>query len=332
MSRNEINQVLQKLIITPAGLVSAQHIKNAKDVAGSHVYHSMFDSSDKTNHEAAEDFMAGYNRQAVYHAGLHQSVELTEGVARLPQQYMATVVFLYINDCIYRVYQDKYLDHYSRVMFCGIVYKVVYAWRTWLVMSKDDGLTLQKNFVSIQNTKFLLIQAQGFVTRLISHMKDFPDLPFYPLLDGSDPCENWFRDIKAKSGTFCVKDLSDSTSQMVAGNVVRSHGNVLLPESKCSKGISQDIFSDFPKNESEVKEAFERGMHQGVVLIKLLGMYDQLRVQDRLDKPIIPRWTSTKSMQKTEPYAAVNVQDDDHVDDTDDEELERLIEYEFNIP
>ncbi len=76
----------------------------------------MFDSSDKTNHEAAEDFMTGYNRQAVYHAGLHQSAELTEGVARRPQQYMATVVFLYINDGMYRVYQETCTGFVGKVV------------------------------------------------------------------------------------------------------------------------------------------------------------------------------------------------------------------------
>ena len=314
--RNGRMQLLkfQKLLITPAGLVSAQHIYAASTVDGSHVYHGMFDPSDKTNHSAAEDMVAGFNRRAVYEAGMSQTVEINGGTFCLPQQFMGTVVFMYLNECIYRIYQSKTLSIYSRLMKCGLIYRVVYAWRTWLILAKGDGLRVRNNHFSTQHTKFMLIQAQGFVTRLLGHIKHFPALPFYPFIDGSDQCENWFRDMKAKSGIFCVKDLCDNTSNIVASSIVKSKGNVILPRNETFKKCDESIFHDLPKDCFEVRKAFDRGLLQGNILLKLLGMYEQLNFHNRVHNPLIPKWTSTRDL--------LNDFDDGGCSDEDDSDEE----------
>ncbi len=335
--RNGRVQLLKynKLLMTPVGQISLQHIMEAANQSGSHIYNSMFDPYDKTNQQAAEDVVAGYNRRAVYREGMNQYIELEDGMDKMPQQFMATVVYMYVNDMINKVYSDDQLPICDRVMLCGMVYQFTYGWRTWLMYAKEYGLTLKENFLTIQQTKFLLIQAQGFVTRLLTHIKHFNDLPFYPQMDGSDQCENYFRDLKAKKGgMFCVKDISDLTTKFTISNLIKYKGNVVSDQSSRINELDNSIYEHYPNSMEEVKWLFHRGQRKGNVLLKLLRMHDELEILGKLTEPDIPQWRSTKGMREEGNNGNIDREikkkkrNDRREDNEEEEEEEEEDEYE----
>lgn len=317
-----------KILVTPVGLATMQHYIHSADVDGAHMYPSMWDSSDRTNHEAAVEAAQEYNIRALYTAGTMRNLELEDGSYTLPQQHMATVVHMHINKMLYDVYANKTMPIYDRVVKCGLVFMVAYGWRTWLLLSKE--YTINKNFYSSPYIKFLLIQCQSFVNRLLIHMQHFRGLPFYPAVDGSDQCEKGFRDIKGKSGICSIKDVCDNLSNLVAVSCIRTQDTELkFPDDKKKESVKLDmqVFHDLPATASAVHNAFCAGQKRGLTLLKLLQMHDTLESAGHLQTPLIPQWSITSQLAQhtTQNDIESDEEEVDHPDDIQETENELLV-------
>ncbi len=312
---------LHRLVPTPVGAVSIQHLYDAIGKQGSTVVREYLEETDTQNSNAARILFQPCNRRAVLENGKTLAHLINGEVIELPVASVATAVFMYIQDMAHNVYNSSspLFTISDRIIACGCIEGFILGWRTYV--KKDENYTLTNNFTSSQAAKFLLVNAQAYVTALLIHLKYFPNLPFDTSIYGSQPVEESFRFLRQRRNNFTVRDVMDDIRVILSSLKIRELGLLNFTGRKDEmdkKGKDTAWQYKFPKDPNKVEELFVRGRRAACKLLQFCGIDAQ-----HLLNASIPSWMTKFKVQFADSQWKFSECETEEDDDEDDEEEEQ---------
>lgn len=234
-----------------------------------------------------------------------------------------TVKYLEIVKNFLDAYIDDSLSPLGRISKLWHSIFVVRMWRIYVL--NHNSHTLKNNFMTSHTYRCLELNAHSMVLILLHHRENNESKLFKPWLYSSQPCESFYRQIRAFSPcnsnmTNCtVKETIDRIHKIQLQNEISTDDSTsfMFHQKKSSQLTSTSSF-ELP-TEQEIFDTINKVKMQAIEDSIILGLIDEEERNISLDCDIIPYSLKKKSSK-------LAVDEDSFSDFQDDEEFDSHME------
>ena len=301
---------VDKLIPSPAGPLLLQYFEDARHTMSSGLTKKSVDPNDRQDVEESMAFLAEPARRIIYRDSGN----------------LAIAVYTFVSRYLYDIYCSLHplLFVKRKVFLAGVIERLALGWRIWILDSKQ--YCFSRNFWSSQYLKFMVLQPQSYVTRILIQKLYFDEFPFYTAADGSDHCEHFFQKLKQKHGTYSTKEMCDETciiagEQKLLSVVHEIKDTKHLPFSASRNCVSYPLGKELPSKDY-IEKLFEQGRKYGDILLDWLGMKQLLQLSNHWQHPLMPKWKSLDKKNHKNNNEIQNDEDEGEEEDEEDDEVD----------